>query len=80
MIAFKSATEPVAMLRDRRIGPTEPFDEYQARIRSCNGELTAGLPVGAQIVGPVWGDRTCIGAARLLEAEGFAFQRPPRYA
>jgi amidase len=37
------------------------------------------LPVGVQIVGPAWGDRTTIGVARLLEAEGFAFVPPPGY-
>jgi len=44
------------------------------------GLNAAGLPVGVQIVGPAWGDRITIGAARLLEAEGFAFQPPPAYA
>jgi amidase len=44
------------------------------------GPNAAGLPVGVQIVGPAWGDRITIGAARLLEAEGFAFQPPPAYA
>jgi amidase len=44
------------------------------------GLNAAGLPVGVQIVGPAWGDRITIGAARLLEAEGFAFQPPPGYA
>jgi amidase len=44
------------------------------------GPNAAGLPVGVQIVGPAWGDRVTIGAARLLEAEGFAFQPPPAYA
>ncbi len=37
------------------------------------------LPVGVQIIGPSWGDRTTIGVARLLEAEGFGFQAPPGY-
>ncbi|NJN50628.1 MAG: amidase [Gammaproteobacteria bacterium] len=35
------------------------------------------LPVGVQIIGPAWGDRTTIGVARLLEAEGFAFKARP---
>ncbi len=37
------------------------------------------LPVGVQIIGPAWGDRTTIGVARLLEAEGFAFKAPPGF-
>jgi amidase len=41
MIAFKSATELVAMLRDRQISPAELFTEYDARIRRFNGKLNA---------------------------------------
>jgi amidase len=41
-----------------------------------NGE---GLPIGVQIVGPEYGDLITIGAARALEAEGFAFVPPPAY-
>jgi amidase len=41
MIAFKSATELVAMLHDREVSPAELFDEYQARIRRFNGSLNA---------------------------------------
>jgi len=38
-----------------------------------------GLPVGVQIVGPQYGDRTCIEFARLLEREYYAFVPPPGY-
>jgi len=41
-----------------------------------NGE---GLPIGVQIVGPEYGDLITIGAARALEAEGFAFVPPSAY-
>ena len=41
MLAFKSATELVAMLRDRQVSPAELFAEYQARIRRYNGKLNA---------------------------------------
>jgi amidase len=39
-----------------------------------------GLPLGVQLVGPAFGDRTTIGAAAALEAAGFAFRAPPGYA
>ncbi|MEM1433595.1 MAG: amidase [Pseudomonadota bacterium] len=42
-----------------------------------NGE---GLPIGVQIVGPEYGDLKTIGAAKLLEAQGFAFEAPPNYS
>ena len=38
-----------------------------------------GLPVGVQIVGPQYGDRTCIELARLLEREFQGFVPPPGY-
>lgn len=38
-----------------------------------------GLPIGIQIVGPEYSDLVTIGAARALEAEGFAFTPPPAY-
>ncbi len=38
-----------------------------------------GLPVGVQIVGPQYGDRTCIAFARLLEQEYHGFLPPPGY-
>lgn len=41
------------------------------------GFTPAGLPVGVQIIGPQYGDRTCIEFARLLEREFQAFVPPP---
>jgi amidase len=42
--------------------------------------LTAdGLPVGVQIVGPQYGDLTCIALAQLLEREYQGFVPPPGY-
>ena len=38
-----------------------------------------GDPVGVQIVGPQYGDRTCLQFARLLEKEYQAFVPPPDY-
>ncbi len=38
-----------------------------------------GRPVGVQIVGPEYGDRTCLQFARLLEKEYQAFVPPPGY-
>ena len=43
------------------------------------GFTRAGLPVGVQIVGPQYGDRTCIEFARLLEREFQGFVPPPDY-
>jgi len=44
------------------------------------GNTPTGLPVGVQIVGPQYGDRTCIEFARLLEREYYAFTPPPAFA
>ncbi len=43
------------------------------------GRTPAGLPVGVQIIGPKYGDRTCIEFARLLERSYCAFEPPPGY-
>src|SRR5262245_18691656 len=43
------------------------------------GLTPAGLPVGVQIAGPQYGDRTCIAFARLLEREYQGFAPPPGY-
>jgi amidase len=43
------------------------------------GFTPGGLPVGVQIVGPQYGDRTTIELARLLEREFQAFVPPPGY-
>ena len=44
------------------------------------GRTREGLPVGVQIVGPQYGDRTCIAFAKLLEEEFQAFEPPANYA
>jgi amidase len=44
------------------------------------GLTASGLPVGVQIIGPQYGDRTCIHMARLLEREYQGFVPPPAYA
>lgn len=36
-----------------------------------------GLPLGVQISGPIYGDRTTIAAAALFEQAGYRFQPPP---
>jgi amidase len=43
------------------------------------GLTPGGLPVGVQIAGPQYGDRTCIAFARLLEREYQGFVPPPGY-
>jgi amidase len=44
------------------------------------GFTPAGLPVGVQIVGPQYGDLTCLAFARLLERDFQAFVPPPAFA
>ena len=44
------------------------------------GFTAARLPVGVQIIGPQYGDRTCIEFARLLEGEFQGFVAPDGYA
>jgi amidase len=43
------------------------------------GFTKSGLPVGVQIIGPQYGDRTCIQMVRLLEREYQGFVPPPDY-
>jgi len=43
------------------------------------GLSQAGLPIGVQIVGPLFGDLTTIHVAGLLERAGFRFKPPPGY-
>jgi len=43
------------------------------------GRTQQGLPVGIQIIGPQYGDLTCIEFARLLEERGLGFVPPPGY-
>jgi len=43
------------------------------------GFTPGGLPVGAQIVGPQYGDRSCIALAQQLEGEFQAFVPPPGF-
>lgn len=41
------------------------------------GRTSAGLPVGVQIIGPRWGDRTTLAFARLVEQLTSGFVPPP---
>lgn len=41
------------------------------------GRSSEGLPIGVQIVGPLYGDRTTIHVAELIEQAGHAFVAPP---
>ncbi len=43
------------------------------------GTTSGGLPVGIQIIGPQYGDLTCIHFARLLESVHLGFTAPPGY-
>ncbi|HEY1888054.1 MAG TPA: amidase, partial [Roseiarcus sp.] len=42
--------------------------------------VTDGLPVGVQIIGPEFEDRTPLAFARLIEREFGGFVPPPGYA
>lgn len=44
------------------------------------GQSKTGLPIGVQIIGPLYGDRTTLAFARLLEREYGGFMRPPEMA
>lgn len=44
------------------------------------GSTAAGLPLGVQIVGPLYGDRTTIAVAGLLEQSWRGFEPPPGWA
>jgi amidase len=44
------------------------------------GMTKAGLPVGVQIVGPLYGDRTTLAVAGMLEKSWRGFEPPPGYA
>ena len=44
------------------------------------GIASDGLPVGVQIIGPQYGDLTCLKFAQLIEREYHAFQPPPGFA
>ena len=41
------------------------------------GSTKAGLPLGAQITGPIYGDRMTLMAASLFEQAGYGFRPPP---
>ena len=43
------------------------------------GATAKGLPAGVQIVGPQYGDRSCIAFARLLEQTYRGFVQPPNF-
>jgi len=44
------------------------------------GFTSGGLPVGVQIVGPQFGDLTCLAFAKMLERDFQSFVAPPGYA
>ncbi len=44
------------------------------------GSSPAGLPLGAQIIGPELGDKRCIRLAQIIERAFCAFVPPPRFA
>ncbi len=43
------------------------------------GKHSSGLPIGMQVIGPAYGDKTTMATARMLEQAGYSFQRPEAY-
>lgn len=43
------------------------------------GKHSTGLPIGMQIIGPAYGDKTTMATARMLAEAGLAFARPEAY-
>jgi amidase len=56
-----------------------PCNFYLPSTVAPAGFTREGLPVGVQIVGPQYGDHTCIHLARLLERDFQAFVPPPGF-
>ncbi len=44
------------------------------------GRHSSGLPIGMQIIGPAYSDKTTMTTARMLEKASFAFVRPEAYS
>ena len=44
------------------------------------GQSLEGLPVGAQIIGPEYGDKRCLRLAQIIETVFRGFVPPPRFA
>ncbi len=80
-------------MADRRVkvdGRDVPYNDmlfWPGLIAGCHlpatvapiGLTSAGLPLGVQIAGPLYGDRTTIAVAGLLEQAGYGFISPPGY-
>jgi amidase len=78
--------ERTILVNGRRVPTTDqlfwagyPGVAYLPSTVAPAGFSRAGLPIGVQIVGPQYGDRTCIELARLLEREFQGFVPPPGY-
>ena len=94
-VPFRSARQLAADIKRKKIGCLELLDLYLARVEKYDGYTGVSflpssaapcgftpsrLPVGVQIVGPQYGDLTCLAFARLLEREFQPFVPPPGYA
>jgi amidase len=56
-----------------------PCNFYLPSTIAPAGFSSGGLPVGVQIIGPQYGDLTCIHFAQLLEREYQSFEPPAGY-
>jgi amidase len=54
-----------------------PAVAYLSSTVAPAGLVSPGLPIGVQIIGPQYGDHTCLAFARLLEQEYRSFVPPP---
>jgi amidase len=88
--AFKHSTVPPQLRTLAVNGRDEPFENqlfwaalagvaYLPATVAPIGRTESGLPVGVQIIGPRYGDLTCLRFARLLEQRYHAFEPPPGY-
>jgi amidase len=88
--AFKHSTVPPQLRTLTVNGREEPFENqlfwaglagvaYLPATVAPIGRTASGLPVGVQIIGPRYGDLTCLRFAHLLEERYRAFEPPPGY-
>ena len=69
-----------SLVTDQRFWAGYTCAFYLPSTTAPRGFTPGGLPVGVQIVGPQFGDLTCLAFAKMLEREFQAFVPPPGYA
>ncbi len=79
--AFRAGYDFPAAVEGKQWSDWTPFtypstSPASRRSRYPAASPAAGLPIGLQIVGPLYGDRAVLNAARAFE-QSHPFQRPP---